>query len=180
MYGAPLVNVFTKCRVEATLGNPSFLAAFTVLTIPIAIGFLVRSYLPSNESQQVEKIGGGVQGHRISRVFWVITAALALWVLFQTGTRGALLGMVAGALAMPLGLALWGNRDALKPVMLASGGILLAVAGLFTFDQTIGFSVAPSCEGQIASNRLVRTSLGEESIAVRLRPPRRGPGLQVR
>ena len=168
VYGAPLVNVFAKCRVEATLGNPSFLAAFTVLTVPIAIGFLVRSYLPSNESQQVENIGGGVQGHHISRVFWVITAALALWVLFQTGTRDALLGMVAGALAMPLGLALWGNRDALKPVMLASGGILLAVAGLFTFDQTIGFPVAPSCEGQIASNRLVRTSLGEESIAVRL------------
>lgn len=131
-------------RLHATLGNPLYLAAILIVAIIVAVGFLARSLLPGDDpapSHQGASAGG--PGRYLSwppplvwrRGFWALTAALGLWVLFQTGGRGALVGLAAGAIAMPIALVLWGNRGALRPVLLASGGILLAMGLLFALED---------------------------------------------
>jgi O-antigen ligase len=97
------------------------------------------------------------------RVFWIAVIALGIFVVIQTGTRGGLIGLVAGTLAMPIALLIWGNLQALKPVALTAGGILLAVGTLYAIDQSVGLPVAPGCESQTASARL--TNLASAAAA---------------
>ncbi|MBI4236769.1 MAG: O-antigen ligase family protein, partial [Chloroflexi bacterium] len=172
-----LRRLFVECRVDATLGNPSYLAAILVVGILLAVGFLVRSFLPREDQagarsegastpargqrrrRQAGGRGGGSPSQRAwmlvgTRLFWGATAALGLWVLFLTGTRGALVGLVGGAVGMPLAAAVWADRRVLWPLALAAGGILLAVAALFALDHTIGIPVAPDCRGYVTSARL--------------------------
>jgi hypothetical protein len=52
VYGVTLFpSVAAKCRVDATLGNPSFLAPLLVVSILVAAGFLARSFLKRGYSQ---------------------------------------------------------------------------------------------------------------------------------
>jgi hypothetical protein len=46
VYGVSLFpSVIAKCRVDATLGNPSFLACILVISVLVAAGFVARSFL---------------------------------------------------------------------------------------------------------------------------------------
>ena len=91
-----------------------------------------------------------------------------MWALFYTGTRGALLGLAAGAVAMPIGAAIWGNRRAILPVSFAAEGILIALAFLFLFGQVVGFPAAEECRNDAASTRLTSTTLDEGNVATRI------------
>ena len=53
VYQVPgLPSLLSQCRVDATLGNPTYLAAILVVTIPVAVGFLVRSFLPGSGKEE--------------------------------------------------------------------------------------------------------------------------------
>jgi O-antigen ligase len=159
-------SVVAKCRVDATLGNPSFLAPLLVVSILVAAGFLARSLLKPDHSQLTPSTFISDEGYRNSqennwatmalRVFWLAVITLGIFVLVQTGTRGGLIGLIAGALAMPIILLIWGNRQALKPLALISGAIFLVVVSLYAIDHSVGLSVAPGCEGQTTSARLTQ------------------------
>ncbi|MEE8442497.1 MAG: O-antigen ligase family protein, partial [Dehalococcoidia bacterium] len=175
-YGAPLLPFLSgACRLDSTLGNPSYLATILVITTLIAVGLLAQSWLPLEDGagrheDRTPRREVRLQRRNIRwwRVFWLATAALGLWVLFQTGARGALVGLIAGTLSMPLALGIWGNRRALRPVSYAAGAILIALTGLFLLDQTLGFPVAAQCRKQTVSTRLVQTTLEESSVSTRL------------
>ena len=167
VYGISLFpSIIAKCRVDATLGNPSFLASILVISILVAAGFLARSFLkpdhqgPSSSTSTLDETHWKYQKNPwviiALRVFWLAVITLGIFALIQTGTRGGLIGLVAGALAMPVTLLIWGNRQALKPVALISRVILLVVGSLYAFDYTVGLPTAPGCENQTASARLTR------------------------
>lgn len=176
MYGIPIFTyVLPKCRVYATLGNPSYLAAILMVSTIVAAGFLARSFVT------VEDTGGSLDrqheddvplGSRralfLRRMFWGAVAALGLLVLFQTGSRGAFIGLVSGAVAMPVALMIWGNRRALRPVALTAAAVILGIAALFAWHQTFGFPVRPSCRGESLSERVTGTRITEGNIATRL------------
>jgi hypothetical protein len=95
---------------------------------------------------------------------------MGLYVLILTGTRGALIGLVAGVLVMPIALLIWGNRQAMKGTTLAAVGILASVGILFAVDHSVGLSSA-NCVNQTASNRLTNLAVNETrygSLTVRL------------
>ena len=76
---------------------------------------------------------------------------------------------------MVASLAIWGNRRALRPAAIAAGGVFLAMAALFTLDQTLGFPVAANCREEGASARLAQTTMtlvrgavGEEGVTAGL------------
>ena len=109
VYQVPLLPyVLERCRLDATLGNPSQLAAILLVTNLVAVGFLVRSFLPVEGEEEAiwnppspRPEGGRELWDRWSplwlrRTFWATVAVLGLWVLFQTGTRGAVIGLGAG------------------------------------------------------------------------------------
>ena len=182
------VYLAKTCVLTATLGNPSYLGAILVVTILIAAGFLARSFLPDSEEgsseQRNRRLSDGRSsrgpgnsdqgaGHALGwpvhlrRVFWAASIILGTWVLFHTGSRSALIGLVAGALAMPMALAIWGNRKALLPVALGSGSVLLFVAILWGLGQTTGFPSVAGCGGASGASKisqLVSTAVAEKGF----------------
>jgi O-antigen ligase len=141
-------------RTDATLGNASFLAAILVVTTLLALGFLARSFLrrdPEEGEAQAPPVRG--RGRRptrqqeerhledferkqrrylqLRRLFWAAVVLLGAWAMLLTGTRGAFVGLLAGLIAMPAALGIWGNRKALRPVAALSGGILLSLIVIF-------------------------------------------------
>ncbi len=177
------------CQLTATLGNPTYLGAVLVVTTLTAAGFMARSFLPDPEERRSEQpnrppSGGRARegpgnsdqdaGHALNwpvhlwRVFWAASIVLGTWVLFHTGSRSAFIGLAAGAFAMPLALAIWGNRKALAPVALGSGGVLLLLAILYGLGETTGFPTVGGCGGSGVSSRisqLVSTAVDERGFA---------------
>lgn len=163
--------VLQRCDVDATLGNPSYLGAVLMVVVLVAVGLLARSFvspvteatpspLPSRRQRRrrmalPQPSETGPRALLALRVFWGLTALLGLIVLFQTGTRGGLLGLMAGAVAMPLGMLLFGDRKGLKPLALASGAVLLALAGLFALDRSVGLPWSVRCQNYTVAARAI-------------------------
>jgi O-antigen ligase len=174
-------SLVAPCRVYATLGNPSFLAPILVVSILLATGLFLRSIWDSG-SESGPAISEANQGDATvassatpkalvaSQAFWLIVIGLGIFTLILTGTRGALIGLVAGILVMPVALAIWGNRSALKATSLAAAGLLTAVGLLLAVDLNIGIA-SPHCASATSSNRLTdlaSTGTADGSLANRL------------
>ncbi len=148
-------------RVEATTGNPSYLAAILVVTTILAAGLLARSFVKEGD---VEYAPAKAKTWAM-RCFWAAVALLGVWVLFLTGTRGALAGLAAGGLVVAV-LSLSAHRQLLKPIAFGVGVLLLAEAALVAVDA--GGGLHPGAEDQTTFSRLLNTSSGETSVATRL------------
>ena len=128
-------------RLTGTFGNPSYAGGFAAVNACIAAGLLFSSFgggrwvslaaLPPSVRPVRSGIGGLLASRRLRLNAWRLLLAAALLLdlaaLWLTGTRGALMGLFAGALAAGAGYALWGRAFRLR---LAALGLLLAAAGL--------------------------------------------------
>ena len=190
---AQAAGLSTQCRVSAALGHPSYLAAILVVTTILAVGLLIQSFLraqgragaalslPSSgelepESVQSPPVQSPIEERHLLawRVFWGAVAFFGVWVLLLTGTRGALLGLVGGAVIMPVALLIWGNRGVLRPILLAAGIILSAVIALFAVEWTVGLRTGGGCHQDVVPTKLVQTSTKEGSVAQRLKAAKAG------
>ncbi|KKW32302.1 MAG: hypothetical protein UY76_C0033G0006, partial [Candidatus Uhrbacteria bacterium GW2011_GWA2_52_8d] len=81
-------------RVGSILGNPTFLASFLIL--PCFFSF-ARS----------------LESTKKTRLFLALAGGLMLVVILQTGTRGALLGLIAGFIVWAI-LWLWSGKKTMK------------------------------------------------------------------
>ena len=191
---AQSAGLSAQCRVTAALGHPSYLAAILVVTTTLAVGLLIQSFLRAEgkatgapgassfnklETAAEPELTPGLEpvGERYLvawRVFWGLVAFLGVWVLLLTGTRGALLGLVGGAVAMPVALLIWGNRGVLRPILLTAGIILSAVVVLFAVEWTVGLRIGGGCHQDVIPTKLVQTSTEEGSVAQRIRAAEAG------
>jgi len=105
-------------RIDATFGNATYLAVYVLFHIFIALILLVRR----EERLWLRFVYGGV-------------ILLNLFVLFNTATRGAILGFVGGALVTTFLFALFSkNRPTLRKIAAgALAGIVLFVGGFILF-----------------------------------------------
>ena len=128
-------------RIESTLGNATYLGAYTLVSAIIGVGMLVHSFqtMASRDraSQPAGRRGPGPtqqrsrsrsgrrrmarrEGLRFDytmwlmglRAFWALAVVLSLWALWLTGTRGAIIGLGAGAVAFAIGYIIWGTLGA--------------------------------------------------------------------
>ena len=181
-YGYSFIpSVAARCRVDATLGNPSLLAPILVVSILVAAGLFLQSVLKGGPGPDPQWAGPGRNTAGLNRGpvplsltalrgFWLTVIFLGIFVLILTGTRGALIGLAAGAACMPIAMLIWGNRQAVKGTALAAGGVLATVAILFAADHTVGLSTT-DCADQTASNRLAdlaSAGTGDSSLENRL------------
>lgn len=180
-YRLPVLSSLREvCRLDATLGNAAYLAAILVVTTLVAVGFLARSFSPG-QGDALRPVDGpealARSGFRLRarferysvlawRAYWGVVALLGVWVIFQTGTRGALVGLVGGSVAMPVALAVWGDRRSLLPVALGAVGVLLAIALLFVWDQTLGLAIDPRCQDRTLSARALPLLSGTTLVAL--------------
>ncbi len=143
-------------RVDITLGNPTYVGAYMLVNMMVALGFLGRSLAgpreteervvtPPKESRAAERRRRRGRTRRrtadqrplfvvpeaVWRGFWAVVVVVNLGILWQSGTRGALFGLVVASLALALGYLAWGR---IRPLRLASLGALgLFVVGALAF-----------------------------------------------
>ena len=143
-------------RLDITLGNATFVGAYMLVNIMIALAFLGHSLArpPTTQrgvSRSVERRrrrkrgrSGGRQGAGISsialwRMFWALVIILDLVILYRSGTRGAVIGLAAGLLSFACGYALWGQIRAVRVGSGALIGTLVALGLLFFGARTAGW-----------------------------------------
>lgn len=109
-------------RVDATLGNPTYLASYLLFHIFIA-GLLYHKY-----AGQIKEL----------KIFYAGAILLNAFVLFQTGTRGTILGLLGGLAVMALVFALFGKEHKRGRKWAISGlaGLLLLTGGFLLIKDT--------------------------------------------
>lgn len=178
---APLGLFLPQCRVDATLGNAGYLATILVVTTPLAAGLLARSFIappPGTETRRPGIAPGSRVGMRWSprvvRAFYLSFIVMGLWVLLQTGTRGAFLGVVAGVASMGVALLIRGNREALRPTLVAGGGVLVLLALLSVLQLFSSPVLNRACASEGVIRRVLNTGDDDRSLTTRIETIRVG------
>src|SRR3989344_5041534 len=132
-------------RLASTVGNASFFAGYLLFHIFIAL-FLY--------TQRHQKQGW--------RWFYLTAALLEVFILFQTGTRGAIIALAIGAIGL-LAVVIWQSSGQVKKI--AIGGLVVLVlggAGLFILKDT------PVVQNFLALRRITSLSLADRTVQTRL------------
>ena len=180
-------------RISITLGNATYVGAYMLVNALIAAALLAHSLAapraqPAGSSRPVERRrrrrnSGRVESQRPSwasgdnlmRAFWVAVIVLDLSMLYQSGTRGAIVGLAAGLATFVVLYVVWGKLRSVRvaAAALAAAGAVLVVAFLLVRNTEAFESVADS---SLTLQRLA--SLGPEDRSVRSRWTSAQLGLQ--
>ena len=174
-------------KLHMSLGNSTYVGAYHLVNVLIAVGFLAHSYSPRS-AKEATGAGGRRMRRRgreakavqtgsptlvIMRVFWALVAALGIVMVLESGTRGALIGLGSGLLAFAVGYVLWGVNRNVRRASFGFMALLLVLAVLIGVTRnTAAFkSVASNIR---ALDRLSQISLTEGSFSHRLDSARVG------
>ena len=170
-------------RLDITFGNSTYVGAYMLVNLFVALAFLVRPYqrlpqpeptrrLTRRERRQSRMQEGQLQPSLLPcRAFWVITAVVDLWVLTLSGTRGAVVGLVAGLLIAGVGYLVWGSRRRAKLLVgaLMAAFLLVALVAPLARDTAPFRSLADSNVTVARFHRLLTIGIDDLSIKSRLR-----------
>ena len=146
-------------RLSVTFGNPSFLASYVLVNLFVALAFLTHTYASRNGDETPSL------SQSLSRSLWVSVICLDLLMLYYSGTRGAVVGLVVAAGLLFAAGALWGKgRKARKAFAIVLVFSLLAVSGLLVLKSTLPPNIT---RASATLERLVTVS--PESFAVQSR-----------
>ena len=167
-------------RLSATLGNPTYIGAYMLVNMFIALAFVASSFAvgtgPRAEPaaavrrrrRRAERPPAQHEGLVWWQVFWILTVALTLWALLLSETRGSIfVGLPAGLAFFCVGYLLWGRVRAVKAVsaLVVGGMVLLALV-------LVGVRTTDAFDSLADSNRIVKRlrdiSLDEASIKSRI------------
>ena len=156
----------TKQRLDITFGNPTYVGAYMLVNVLMAMAFLADSVVrPSAPRQQPRHRRRRREARQdvpyqlwALRAFWLMVIPLNLFVMTLSGTRGAVVGLGAALLLAGAVYALWGSR---KRVRVAAG-----VATAVLLLLTIGFPILQESAlyHNLASNNEALERLGTVSL----------------
>ena len=124
-------------RLAATMGNPTYLAAYAAVNALIGVGLIVRSFAPPSSDAD----GAAARGRRRRRAparapafnadawlrpVWTAAVVLSLWALWETASRGAVAGLVVAVAGLTVFYAARGART--PTARKAAFGMLAALA----------------------------------------------------
>ncbi|MBU1557985.1 O-antigen ligase family protein [Patescibacteria group bacterium] len=133
-------------RLDATLGNSAYLAVYMLFHIFITSFFLVRE-----------------RGNSLLKWLYGLALILQVVVLYNTGTRGAILGLLAGSLVVNLFVAIFEKQNKkLKKISIGFLVGIVALVGLF-----IGLRESPFVQNSPVLERLAKISLEERTTKSR-------------
>ena len=167
-------------RVTTTLGNSSFLGAYLGVNVTIALGFLIRSFVPVVHPGKASAPAGEEHGERSNRrhpprqprsvrfsmlwagrCFWGAAALLGLWALTLTASRGPFLGLVSGLAALATLYVFLARTRAVRLAAAGSVGLLGIVATLLL---VLSFSPAVSLVDAWNVNPLLGRLADDQSL----------------
>ena len=181
----PILNA--SDRLTITLGNPTYVGAYMLVNVLIAVGMFASSF-DRAESGRAGRSAPAVRGSRAARrrrrrrarsttagdpsiwlwrAFWMAVTALNLWMLVLSATRGALVGLMAGVLVFAVTYSIWGRRRMLRQASLAVMGVVLIPGVIFFFVRSTG-PVQSLAESNLMVERLASIGLNDQSISSRL------------
>ena len=178
-------------RIESTLGNATYVGAYTMVNALIALSLIFHSF-----GKQIANVGGEQQAERAvsqsrtarrrrSRArqpaptgvsfdylpwlmsVWVLSFMLNLWALWLTGTRGAVIGLGSAALIFSIGYIIWGRIRVAKIISYALVAAAIVVIGLFAAVRTSDI-LDPIVESNTMLSRISSIGWGDASISGRL------------
>ena len=131
-------------RLDITLGNPTYVGGYMLVSFFIAAGFLTESFLDRSASEtrgravdrrrrrRAQQSGelSSIPPEHLWRAFWIAAIALSLTMVFLSGTRSAAVALVAGILAFSIGYALWGGSRQLRTAAIGTTAVVTALASL--------------------------------------------------
>ena len=170
-----------KARLDATLGNPTYVGAYMLVNVFLAVAFLAHSFVAGRTSRP-EAVAARRRRRRrraepsretdfwalLARVFWLSVIAFGLWALLLSGTRGSIfVGLPAGLVFFCAGYLLFGRVRAVKVAsVLVLGGMVslgLVIVGVRTTDAFDRLADANS-----TVRRLSNINLDDASIKARI------------
>ena len=178
-------------RVDITFGNSTYVGAYMLVNLFVALAFLARSYQRLPEPEPARRLTRRERRQRRAqdvqlqpsllpwRAFWAITVVMDLWVLTLSGTRGAVAGLIAGLLIAGVGYMVWGDLRRLKVMVgaLMAAFLLLALVVPLARDTAPFRSLADSNVTVERFRRLVTS--GAEDLSIRSRLRTAGAGLEA-
>ena len=167
-------------RVMTTLGNSSFLGAYLGVNVTIALGFLIRSFVPVAHPGKASAPAGEEHGKRsdrsnpprqprnarfsmlwAGRCFWGATALIGLWALTLTASRGPFLGLVSSLAALA---ALYVFLARTRMVRLAAAGSVGLLGIVVILLLVLSFSPAVSLVDAWNVNPLLSRLADDQSL----------------
>ena len=103
--------LFPNYRVASTLGNPTYLGAYTMISAIIGLGLLLSSFSKPKPDDATREIGQEVKNNprgvrkgmfsspdylNLLRLFWIDGVLLSLWAMWLTGSRAAVISIGVG------------------------------------------------------------------------------------
>ena len=167
-------------RLDITLGNPTYVGAYMLVNLLIALGLLGHSLLGQTRplfaqsagrrrrrARRRPASGEGKSLEALWRVFWIAVILLDAWILYLSGTRGAFIGLVAGLLAFAVGYLVWGQVGRVRLAsLLLIGSVLGMVLGLILSRSVIAPEGVGSAHEMLS--RVAGTGLNDDSLRGRL------------
>ena len=169
-------------RLSSTLGNPTFLGGYALVNTLIALGFLSNSYLrpgPPGSSRAMERARRRGRAREAAeqtvfplsenswRAFWAAVIVLDAWMLYRSGTRGALIGLTAGLVAVASGYMIWGREKRLRLVLLALIVTLPSLIVVLVAARSTGVFGDTAGSGDLFS-RMAKVGSGDASVTSRV------------
>src|SRR3989344_3460881 len=106
-------------RIDTTFGNPIYLAAYMLFNIGIAAMLWARAWQDSDAGRRTWP-----------SLLYGSIIALDTLILFMTGTRGAMLGLIGGALLAGL-LTTFASRTMRRTALMVVVGIVILAGGFW-------------------------------------------------
>ena len=116
-------------RIAANMGNSIFVAAYLILAFPLTLGKIVESFTAILEEEE------RVAAHVARGTIFVFTGAIQLIAIYLSGSRGPLLGLLAGTFVMVLLLSLYWNKRWLTLSIMGVAGAVLTFLILFSIPN---------------------------------------------
>jgi tetratricopeptide (TPR) repeat protein len=129
----------TTLRIAANLGNSIFVAAYMIMVFPLTVGKFIesiKSILNDSNAEDGERASVDNIKHSVRATIYLVIGALQLVAIYWSGSRGPLLGLLAGSYLMFLLLSLYWRKRWLT--FLAVGLAILGAGFLVVFNQTNG------------------------------------------
>ena len=170
----------TGDRLAITLGNATYVGAYMLVNILIALGFLAQSFLESRRSKaspiaerrrrrrrRGRQPEGGYSSVIWWRLFWGLVVVLDLWMITLSGTRGAVIGLSASLVAFAVGYGVWGRLRAVKLAALTLAGVFVGMALILVVARDTS-AVERITNTSAMLGRIASTSTNEGSVKDRL------------
>ena len=175
-------------RINITLGNATFVGAYMLVNILVALAFLAHSMVQRDEgprpqvSRRVERSRRRTRAKSTEfnglgvawwRVFWVAVVLLDTLMLVQSGTRGAVIGLGMGLIAFALVYIVVGKLYRVRIVSAVLVGILVVVVVAFAAVRNAEWFETVTESNQLIG-RLANIGLDDPSTRGRINSARIG------